>query len=58
MTEHPARSILEFLRQQAAKCFALADEVRDTDARRRLKALGQAFLDKAVDIEAEPGIKH
>ncbi len=42
-----------FLREQAERCLRLADTARDPVIARELRAIGQAFLDKAAELDAE-----
>jgi len=47
----------DFLRQQAERCFRLADKLSDPDAARELRTIAQAFLEKAADLDRKQGEK-
>jgi hypothetical protein len=42
----------EFLRAQAARCFELADIASEPKIARELRAIGQAFLQRADELDA------
>jgi hypothetical protein len=42
-----------FLREQADRCFRLAETVQEPEIARELRAIGLAFLDKAAELDAE-----
>jgi hypothetical protein len=42
-----------FLREQAERCFRLADTARDPEIARDLRAIAEAFLWKAAELDAQ-----
>jgi hypothetical protein len=42
-----------FLREQAERCFRLVDTARDPEIARELRAIAEAFLAKAAELDAE-----
>jgi hypothetical protein len=42
-----------FLREQAERCFRLGKTAREPEIARELRAIAQAFLDKATELDAE-----
>jgi hypothetical protein len=42
-----------FLREQAERCFRVADTARDPEIARELRAIAEAFLAKAAELDAE-----
>ncbi|HEX9320617.1 MAG TPA: hypothetical protein VF913_00660 [Xanthobacteraceae bacterium] len=42
-----------FLREQAKRCFRLADNIQDPEIARELRVIAQAFLDKAAELDAQ-----
>ena len=53
MEQHQA-----FLRAQANRCFRLAETVRDPEIARELRAIGEAFLSKAAELDAGQKERH
>jgi hypothetical protein len=45
----------DFLRVQAAQCFELADRVTEPELAQKLRAIGQAFLEKAAELTTTQG---
>jgi len=42
-----------FLREQAVRCFQLADTAREPNIAAELRAIGRAFLAQAAELETE-----
>jgi hypothetical protein len=42
-----------FLREQGERCLSLADEARELEIAEELRTIGNAFRDKAEELEKE-----